>query len=319
MQPPEKPTAARPGGFARPLRLALWQGALRRPGAWAVELREQARLARSQGAELLLTPELLIPGFHFFGRQGFGADPKAVEAEIARIALDGQIALCVGYAERRPGSEDFWNTAVLVDCSGELRLRYRKHHTWGNEGKLGLVASDEDLLAVDLVLPGPPAPCTVRTSLLICYDVEYPEMVRILACAPRHVELILVPTALPYTEPNTSRRIVPASAMQNRIFIAYCNYPCLPRVDREYFCGHSCVAGPDGEFCAGPMDWAEERLLFCSIGWTPHLRWLAHETPYLSDRRPDFYASQGHCQRGLDAPEPAPMPVDDGEEASAGV
>ena len=48
-------------------------------------------------------------------------------------------------------------------------------------------------------------------------------MVRILAL--QKAELILVPTALPYTEPNVSIRIIPAMAMQNRLFIAYCNLP----------------------------------------------------------------------------------------------
>lgn len=305
-------------GFTRPVCLALWQGALRRPESWAAELREVARSAKAQGAELLLTPELCLPGFHFFGSQGFAAEPEAVESELCGIARELGLALCVGYAERRrphrcasagsasggsggvddegAAARDFWNTAVLVDGKGELRLRYRKHHLWGNEGNLGLTASEEDLQVVDLAFEGPAGPCTIRTSLLICYDVEYPEMVRILACEPHRAELVLVPTALPYTEPNAATKIVPARAMENRIFIAYCNYPCVQRVDGEYFCGNSCIAGPDAEFVAGPFGWEEEKLLLGNIGWTEHLRWLAEETPYLRDRRPDFYRSQGHCQ-----------------------
>merc|ERR1711972_1092570 len=123
------------------------------------------------------------------------------------------------------------------------------------------------------------------------------------ACKPHSVQLLLVPTALPYTEPNAAKKIVPARAMENRIFVAYCNYPCISRVDGEYFCGHSCVAGPDAEIWAGPLDWAEERLLQCDVGWTEHLKWLGHETPYLNDRRPDFYRFQGHCQLGKDPPD----------------
>jgi len=127
-----------------------------------------------------------------------------------------------------------------------------------------------------------------------------------MACAPRSAELLLVPTALPYTEPNAATRIVPARAMENRMFVAYCNYPCVLRVDREYFCGHSNVSGPDAEFLAGPCDWAHEGLLFCSVGWDENLRWLADETPYLRDRRPDFYRSQGLCQAGRDPHGEAP-------------
>lgn len=288
------------GGFDRPVRLCLWQGALHSVEGWAAELRSHARSAKAKGAELLLTPELCVPGFHLLGAVSGGfakfPTPQSVEEEVMRIAREEGVALCVGYAEKQKVGEGIWNTALLVDAAGDLRQRYRKHHLWGNESNLGIVASNEDLEVVELHFPGPPSPCTVRTSVLICYDVEYPEMVRLLACAPRSVELLLVPTALPYTEPNTATKIVPARAMENRIFVAYCNYPCISRVDGEYFCGHSCVAGPDGELLAGPCDWAEERLLFCNAGWTDHVRWLAQETPYLQDRRPDFYRSQGHCQ-----------------------
>ena len=70
-----------------------------------------------------------------------------------------------------------------------------------------------------------------------------------------------MPTALPYTEPNVSTKIIPATAMQNRLFIAYCNLPCLQRVSGEYFAGHSCVAGPDGNHWAGPMGWSDEPRL----------------------------------------------------------
>jgi len=289
--------------FHQPISLALWQGALHDPTSWVRELYATAKSAKAHGSALLLTPELCIPGFHFFGKHGFNCKPELVEAEVCRIAQEQSIAICVGYAEMRQNGS-FWNTAILVDRTGNIRLKYRKHHLWGNEAGLGLVASDENLETVSIELGDPSAPRTVQVAMLICYDVEYPEMVRILACAPRRVELLLVPTALPYTEPNAAIRIVPARAMENRIFIAYCNYPCLSRVDGEYFCGHTCVAGPDAEFVAGPCDWGEERLLVCNIGWTAHLRWLANETPYLRDRRPDFYRSQGHCQAGRDAVEP---------------
>ncbi|CAK0790004.1 unnamed protein product [Prorocentrum cordatum] len=193
MGPGAAPAGAR---FSRPVRLALWQGALNAPGEWEAELREVARSAKEGGAELLLTPELCLPGFHFFGHSGFSAQREAVEARIATIASEEGLALCVGYAERRHGARDFWNTAVLVDSAGQVRHRYRKHHLWGNEANLGIVASDEDLeaeevvvetetyaqracgssMVVELDFPGPPSPCRVRVGVLICYDVEFPEM-----------------------------------------------------------------------------------------------------------------------------------------------
>jgi predicted amidohydrolase len=223
--------------------------------------------------------------------------PAQVEETLCKIARDEALALCVGFAEKREEALGFWNTALLIDALGEVKLRYRKHHLWGNEANLGICRSDDDLAVVQLDLPGPPA-CRIRTSMLICYDVEFPEMVRVLALPPKNVQLLLVPTAMPYTEPNSAIKMVPARAMENRIFIAYCNYPCLPRVDGEYFCGHSNIVAPNADFSAGPCDWAFDGLLFGKIGWNDTLTWLATETPYLSDRRAQFYASQGLCQAG---------------------
>jgi len=286
--------------FRRPVRISLWQGALEAPevATWKRQIRKRAQEAKAKGAEILLTPELMLPGYDVFGKQGFDLDPKDIEDEIKKCAMEVGLVLCVGFAEsieerdRAPG-KTHWNTALLVDSHGTVVLRYRKHHCWGNEGNLGLQESSDNICVANLKLPDG---ALIRTSILICYDVEYPEMVRIVAS--QKAELILVPTALPYTEPNVSTKIIPATAMQNRLFIAYCNLPCLQRVSGEYFAGHSCVAGPDGNHWAGPMGWSDEGLLHCTVGWTEELAYLTRETPYLCDRRPKFYASQGLCQSG---------------------
>ena len=257
--------------FQRPVRISLWQGALEAPevATWESQLRKQAEEAKANGADLLLTPELMLPGYDLFGKNGFDLDPRGIESEIRKCAQANGLALCVGYAEsieetERASNKTHWNTALLVDWQGSVVMRYRKHHCWGNEGNLGLQESVEDLGVAKLQLSDG---ALIRVSVLICYDVEYPEMVRILAL--QKVELILVPTALPYTEPNVSTKIIPATAMQNRLFIAYCNLPCLPRVSGEYFAGHSCVAGPDGNHWAGPMGWSDEARArnFLTLCW----------------------------------------------------
>jgi len=136
--------------------------------------------------------------------------------------------------------------------------------------------------------------------------MEFPEMVRLMARAPLSCELLLVTTALPNTEVNVAKRLIPTRAMENRIFIAYCNYPCLKRVADNELCGHTCIAGPDGNFVGGPCKPSEEKLLVRNIRWTKKQYEVLCDTPYLHDRRPDFYRSQGLCQRGKDKKERPP-------------
>merc|ERR1719469_1213378 len=87
-------------GFNREIALALWQGALQTTTCWAQELRCIAKKARADGAEVLLTPELLVPGYHLF-QYTFDQSPEHIEREIGKIALEEGLAMCVGYAEKR--------------------------------------------------------------------------------------------------------------------------------------------------------------------------------------------------------------------------
>ena len=78
--------------------------------------------------------------------------------------------------------------------------------------------------------------------MAICYDVEFPKLVRAYALAG--AEVVLVPTVnmQPYT--GIATRVVPARAEEHEIYVAYAN-----RVGSEgnfEYCGPSCVVGPDG-------------------------------------------------------------------------
>jgi predicted amidohydrolase len=66
--------------------------------------------------------------------------------------------------------------------------------------------------------------CGVRSALLICYDVEFPESGARLAGAG--AELVLVPTALPESGHAAfiAERIVPVRAFENGIAVVYANH-----------------------------------------------------------------------------------------------
>ena len=62
----------------------------------------------------------------------------------------------------------------------------------------------------------------VRTSLVICYDVEFPEAVR--AAAVRGAELLLVPTALAEGFDAVPQVLIRARALENHLTVAYANH-----------------------------------------------------------------------------------------------
>lgn len=202
-----------------------------------------AKAAAAQGSELLLLPELLLPGYNRPDLHRTEAQPQGGEwsARMARIARDCRIAICYGWAEQ-DGPQVF-NAASVIGADGETLAHYRKIQRFG--------AMERDSFA-----PGASAAQVFdlagrRCGMLICYDIEFPEHAR--ALARQGAELLLVPTANPQGFPHVPDLLVPARAAENRMIVAYANYAGEDHGMR--FGGGSVVAGPDGQVLAkvGPM------------------------------------------------------------------
>ncbi len=138
--------------------------------------------------QLLVLPELATSGYHLTTEEGqlCGLKPEAeVFRRWARM-LNDDAALVVGFCE--PEGETLYNSAVVIDRSGVLQT-YRKTHLWDTEKTIFTPGSDR-----------PPVVDTPagRLGVLICYDLEFPEMPRQLALAG--ADLIAVPTNWPLGE-----------------------------------------------------------------------------------------------------------------------
>lgn len=232
-----------------------------------------ARRARQQGAELLLTPELFPVGYAPASiRAELSPDAVAeAQAEAAAIARRSGIALVVSL----PGPEtreERGIMAVLFGPDGEELGQYQKVQLFGAEEK-------------ESFRPGSMPPEVIRLGglnlgMVICYDIEFPEMAR--AAAAAGVEVLLVPTALA-EEPQVPQVLIPARALENRMTVAYANH-CGPEGGLS-FDGLSVVVGPRGEALGtlGP----EPGLLVAEVGSRPASG--ADGPWYLEDRRTELH------------------------------
>ena len=91
----------------------------------------------------------------------------------------------VGYPERG-GDGAIYNAACLIGRDGRRLANYRKCHLFGDLDRRMFRAGASTPAVVELD--------GIRVGLLICYDVEFPESVRLLALAG--ADLVAVPTAL---------------------------------------------------------------------------------------------------------------------------
>ena len=250
------------------LRLALWQGA-GVPGdlaATAAEAGRVMRLAAEKGAGLIVFPEGFLTGYHIPGLAPGGlGDVEAALGDVARAAGELGVAAVMGTALETP--DGFRNSAVILSAAGEEIGRYHKRALFGAWEKATFLPGDAPFR---FECGG------LKVGLAICYDVEFPEIVR--AEAQAGADLVVVPTALMAPHHRVARLMVPVRALENQIFLGYANRSgSEPGLD---FVGLSSIRGPWGEALAEAG--ADPALLLADLDRAALRRARAEES-YLDD------------------------------------
>lgn len=256
------------------MRIALWQtqGFGADKAANLAALSTTARAASAAGANLLLASECFLGGYNVDIAAGAEpADGPSAQA-IAALARETGLAIAYGYAER--DGDAVYNSAACIGPEGLLG-HYRKTHLFGDFERAAY--RQGDAFCQPFSFGG------FIIGLLICYDVEFPEAVRATALAG--TELVLIPTALTPEYAVVPDLIVPARAVENQIFVAYCNHAGVEG-DLSYL-GGSCIAAPDGSKLAAAG--AGEELLIADLN-RAHIASCAATFPYRAERRPELYA-----------------------------
>ncbi|AHC38309.1 carbon-nitrogen hydrolase [Pseudomonas fluorescens] len=177
------------------------------------------RAAASLNAQVIVLPELVQSGYMFTDLE------EAHEASETRdgptlslwksLAQALGIIIVAGFCERLSAGR-VANSAALVEPSGRLTV-YRKAHLWDRE-KLIFTAGDAPPPVVDTAVG--------RIGMMICYDLELPEWVRLAALA--EADLLCAPVNWPDGPRPVGERPaeivrVQANAAVNRMFIAACD------------------------------------------------------------------------------------------------
>ncbi len=249
----------------------------------AAGLAAAARAAR-EGARIIVLPELASSGYVFRDQAEARslAEPLDGPTTTQWAALAGQLGITLvgGFCEL--GEDDLlYNTAVIVAGTGTLAA-YRKVHLWDTEKLIFATGS------------APPPVVEVggaQLAVMICYDLEFPEWVRLPALAG--AQLLCAPTNWPkFPRPDGERPMevvrVQAAAAVNRMFIAACD-----RAGRERgvdWVGGSAIIDPDGWPLAGPVPGDQERTLtaVCDLGAAAEKK-TSERNDVFADRMPHLY------------------------------
>lgn len=219
------------------MKLALWQSP---PANGRIDevfsaICQHLRAAAAAGAKLLVTPELILPGYN---RPDLHRDlAQTLDGDwinrLRDMARETGCGLCLGWAER--AGEAVYNAVSLIGPDGAVLSHYRKIQLFGAMEQASFARGGD--LGPVVTLEGQPV------ATLICYDIEFPGHAA--ALAKKGARLILVPTANPAGYEHVQRVLVPARAHENRAVVAYANY--VGTEGDVTYGGLSVIAGPDGQ------------------------------------------------------------------------
>ncbi len=192
---------------------------LARQTARVVELVGKAR-RNNAGMDLVVFPEYALHGLSMDINPEIMCDLDGPEVAAFKAACaEHRIWGCFSIMERNPGGNPY-NSGIVIDDTGALKLYYRKLHPW---------VPVEPWEPGDLGIPVIDGPNGCKLALIICHDGMFPEMAR--ECAYKGAE-IMIRTA-GYTAP------IRASWRFTNQSNAFCNLMVTANV---------CMSGSDGTF-----------------------------------------------------------------------
>jgi predicted amidohydrolase len=198
-------------------------------------------VAEHSDADLVVFPELFLSGYTTSRPDELAIDPRGPEVEhIARAARENGTAVIFGAPERV--SAGIANSAICVDRRGEVAGSYRKTHLFGDE-RAAFVAGDE-LLIVDLD--------DLKVGLMICFDVEFPEVARSLAQAGANLLITISANMEPFGRDHEI--FCTARALENGLPHLYVNQ--VGTGETFTFPGGTMAVSADGDLlaAAGPSE-----------------------------------------------------------------
>lgn len=249
-----------------------------------------AEKAAREGANLIVLPELANTGYTFRSRSEAYAHAETLADGsslkiCATFAREHQVYLVAGFAER--DGLKLYDSAVLFGPAGLLG-HYRKAHLW-NQEKLWFTPGDFGFPVFETAIG--------RIGMLICWDIWFPEVPRVLAL--QGADIICSLNNWVWTPPplfDASGRgmasyLTMTAAHVNNVPVAAANRIGSERGGR--FLGCSLIAGTNGWPIGDVADSESECILYADLDLSS-----ARSAPIWNslndlprDRRTDLYGS----------------------------
>jgi predicted amidohydrolase len=203
-------------------------------------------------AQIACLPELFNVGYHLNALSNTIFDlaetiPGETTAQLSKLAHQFKLGIIAGIVEHDPDVTGMlYDTAVILNRSGELIARYRKSHLYPDENRFFCSGGELPIFEVD----------GLKIGVAICFEHAFPHIFTTLAL--RGAQVVFNPSAVPVGFSYLQDLRTRARAQDNQMFVAAVNH-VGPEADVTY-CGRSMVANPRGEVLALAPDDAEAAI-----------------------------------------------------------
>ena len=145
-------------------------------------------IKNGRDVDVWILPELLCNTYMGCVTDSFNLSTAKEQTEdyfsfIQELCRKYNTSICFGYAEVE-GESVVYNTASLINKDGLEILKHRKTMLWGNENDV-FTSGETSCNVIEFQ--------DIKIAISICYEVEFPEIIRNLAL--KGADLILIPTA----------------------------------------------------------------------------------------------------------------------------
>jgi omega-amidase len=235
--------------------------------------REVERLS-SQKPDIIVLPELWTTGYDLTRLETIadknGSDTKAFISELSRLY---NVNIVAGSVAKKTET-GVTNTMYVANRRGEIISEYSKLHLFKlMDEHLYLQAGETHGLF------------TLENTLcagVICYDIRFPEWLRV--HTTKGAEILFIVAEWPLPRLNHWRVLLQARAIENQCYVVACNR--AGKDPNNIFAGHSMIVDPWGEIISE----ADENP--CSLTAEIDLnkvKQVRKQIPIFVDRRPELY------------------------------
>jgi predicted amidohydrolase len=230
--------------------------------------------AAHRGSQLVVFPELWDNGFALDKAKDQASSlASGLFAQVATLSKAKNVHIIGSMLEKRGIS--VYNSAAVFSPMLGVQGVYRKIHLFGPMEEPTYLSPGEAPLTVDLPWG--------RTSLAICYDLRFPELLR--RYAVEGAKVLILPAEWPEPRLNHWRQLIQARAIENQYFVIACNR--IGESNGSKFFGHSMIVDPWGELVFEAGDGETMITVDINTDMSDEVRSKMH---VLEDRRPHLYA-----------------------------